>query len=241
MSLVITNLDVHAKDTPIIHGVNLTLNSGEVHVIMGPNGGGKSTFANTLMGHPKYQVVKGSISIDGTDITTAKPDARAKLGLFLSMQYPPEIDGVGISHFLRTAKESLTGKHLSPLPFHKELLKVGETLGLSKEILSRSLNVGFSGGEKKRLEMLQLFTLEPMYAILDETDSGLDVDGLKVIGQAIARFRTKKTAVLLITHYNKILEYVQPDTVHLMMKGKIIKSGGKELAREIEANGYANH
>jgi Fe-S cluster assembly ATP-binding protein len=240
MPLILEQVHISAKDTPLIHGVSLTVNPGEVHVIMGPNGGGKSTLANTLMGHPKYTVTSGTITLDGTNITTAKPEARAKLGLFLSMQYPPEIDGVGISHFLRTAKESLTGARISPLPFHKELVAVGETLGLSKDTLARSVNVGFSGGEKKRLEMLQLFTLAPTYAILDETDSGLDVDGLKVIGEAIERFRTKDTAVVLITHYTRILDYISPDAVHVLVKGKIVKTGGPELAKEIEQNGYGS-
>ncbi len=241
MSLHISNLSVSSGSTPILDGVNLTISPGEVHVLMGPNGSGKSTFANVLMGHPKYTITGGSITIDGKEITNAKVHERAKSGLFLSMQYPPEIDGVGISHFLRTAKESLTGEHVAPLPFHRTLITEGEKLGLGKEALSRSVNVGFSGGEKKRLEMLQLFTLSPKYAILDETDSGLDVDGLRAVGEAISRFRSKDTAVLLITHYTRILEYVTPDTVHLLKKGKMVKTAGPELANDIDTHGYGSY
>ncbi len=238
MALIVKNLHVSVQEKELLHGVSFDVPKGEVHVIMGPNGGGKSTLANTLMGHPKYTITAGTIVINGVDVTHAKPDVRAKQGLFLSMQYPPEIEGVGISHFLRTAKEALTGERIAPLPFHKELVGIAQTLGLSDTVLSRSINHGFSGGEKKRLEMLQLFTLKPTYAILDETDSGLDVDGLRVVGEAIQRFRTKDTGVILITHYTRILEYVTPDTVHVLINGKVVKTGGPELAKEIDTNGY---
>lgn len=240
MPLVIKELKVSVKDTPILDGVNLTVQKGEIHIVMGPNGGGKSSLANTLMGHPKYTVTDGTVTLDGNDITSASPEARAKLGLFLSMQYPPEIEGVAISHFLRTAKEALTGKKIPPLPFHKDLVEAAKKLGLEKDALARGLNVGFSGGEKKRLEMLQLCTLEPTYAILDETDSGLDVDGLKVIGEAIQTFHTKENALILITHYSRILDYVKPDKVHILKHGVIVKSGGAELVHEIETKGYGD-
>lgn len=241
MSLNIQNLHTSVEETEILHGVNLEIKKGEVHAIMGPNGSGKSTLANTLMGHPKYTVSGGSVLVDGTDILELEPDERAKAGLFLSMQYPPEIPGVTISNFLRAAVEGLTGEKQHPIKFYKQLQETMKELGMDPEFAGRSVNAGFSGGEKKRAEMLQLAVLKPTYAILDETDSGLDVDALKVVAGGINNFSSENTGVLLITHYNRILEYVTPDVVHIMIGGRIVKSGGADLAKEIEETGYQSY
>lgn len=238
MSLLIQNLKITAAETEIVHGLTLEIKPGEVHAIMGPNGSGKSTLANTLMGHPKYTVTSGSIELDGTDITGEKPNLRAQKGLFLSMQYPPEIEGVTIANFLRVAKNALTGVNHNPMDFHKELMTKMTELNIDPTFARRHLNAGFSGGEKKRAEILQLAVLDPKYAILDETDSGLDVDALRIVADGINRFRGADKGILLITHYNRILEYVQPDFVHIMSAGKIVKSGRAELAKEVEAKGY---
>lgn len=205
---------------------------------MGPNGAGKSTLANALGGHPKYRIHDGDIVIDDGSIKDASPDERAKKGLFLSMQYIPEIAGVSVANFLRIAHNSITGEKVNPLAFHKVLVEKVKELNLDPDFLKRSLGVGFSGGQKKQLEVLQLSVLNPSYAILDETDSGLDVDAMKIVGDGINRFMNKDTAVLMITHYNRLLQYVQPDYVHIMIDGKIVKTGGKELAKEIEEKGY---
>lgn len=239
MSLKISNLKINVADQKIVHDLNLEIKPGEVHAIMGPNGSGKSTLANTLMGHPKYKVAAGSIELDGTDITAEKPNVRAQKGLFLSMQYPPEIEGVTIANFLRVAKNSLTGVNHNPLDFHKELMAKMVELNIDPTFARRHLNAGFSGGEKKRAEILQLAVLDPKYAILDETDSGLDVDALRIVADGINRFRGSGKGILLITHYNRILEYVTPDFVHIMSGGKIVKNGGAELAKEVEKSGYA--
>lgn len=240
MSLQIKNLHINVDNKEIVLGLNLTIKPGEVHAIMGPNGSGKSTLANTLMGHPNYTVTEGSIIVGKKNITTEKPDKRAKEGLFLSMQYPPEIPGVTVANFLRVATKAKTGKAVNPLDFHKALTAKMKELKMDPAFATRYLNTGFSGGEKKRMEILQLLMLNPTYAILDETDSGLDVDALKIVAEGINQFRSKEHGVLLITHYNRILEYVQPDFVHIMSKGKIVKSGGKELAHEVEKDGYKN-
>lgn len=236
--LEIKNLHVSVDQKEILHGINLVLKPGEVHAIMGPNGSGKSTFANVLMGHPKYTITQGHIFLNGEEITTAKVHERAQKGLFLSMQYLPEVAGVTVSNFLRTAVGAITGEKQHPIKFHKKLLETMASLGLDESFASRYVNVGFSGGEKKRLETLQLAMLSPTYAILDETDSGLDVDALKVVGKGITEFRSPEKAILMITHYNRLLEYVVPDFVHIMYNGSIVKSGTKELALEIEKNGY---
>lgn len=239
MSLKISDLKVNVDATEIIHGLDLEIKPGEVHAIMGPNGSGKSTLANTLMGHPKYTITGGRIVLDDVDISTEKPNARARRGLFLSMQYPPEIEGVTIANFLRVAKNSLTGVVQNPLDFHKSLMAKMAELDIDPAFARRHLNTGFSGGEKKRAEILQLAILAPTYAILDETDSGLDVDALRIVSDGINRFRGPDKGVLLITHYNRILEYVTPDFVHIMSDGKIVKSGGAELAKVVEKSGYA--
>jgi len=238
MSLKITNLHISAGEKEIVHGLDLEIKPGEVHAIMGPNGSGKSTLAQTLMGHPQYSVSKGSIMIDDVEIQTLPANERAKLGLFLSQQYPPEIAGVSITNFLRTAYNNLKDQKLNPIQFHKFLQEKMKDLGMEASFAGRSINVGFSGGEKKRAEILQLAVLDPKYAVLDETDSGLDVDALKVVAEGINRFRGKEKGILLITHYNRILEYVTPDFVHIMKDGKIVKSGGAELAKTIESSGY---
>jgi Fe-S cluster assembly ATP-binding protein len=240
MSVTINNLSVAVDEKIILNNLNLILQQGQVVALMGPNGSGKSTLANTLMGHPKYNITEGSISIDNTDITPLSPDKRSKLGLFLSMQYPPEIHGVTISQFLRLAYNAQHGETMNPLEFTEFLNEKMKELDMNPEFARRSVNAGFSGGEKKRAEILQLAVLNPTYAVLDETDSGLDVDALKIVAEGINRFRGKDKGVLLITHYNRLLNYVVTDVVYIMMKGKIVKSGGKELAEEIEKNGYSN-
>ena len=236
--LEIRNLHVSVENKEILKGINLTIHPGEVHAIMGPNGSGKSTLANVLMGHPKYTITEGQILLDTVDITTAKVQDRAKAGLFLSQQYLPEVAGVTVSSFLRTAIAAKTGEKQHPVKFHKHLLAMMESLGMNKDFAARYLSVGFSGGEKKRLETLQLKMLDPKYAILDETDSGLDVDALKLVSDGINAFQDGTKGILLITHYNRILQYVVPNFVHIMVGGTIVKSGGKELALEVEETGY---
>lgn len=241
MSISINNLSVRVDEKEIIHDISLEIKPGEVHVIMGPNGSGKSTLANTLAGHPKYTIEKGSIVLDEQDITNAPAHERAKAGLFLSMQYAPQIEGVSVANFLRLAIGAVTGEKKNPVKLHAEIVKKMNDFGMDPEFLKRHLNVGFSGGEKKRLDILQLLLLNPKYAILDETDSGLDVDALKVVANGIAHFKTEAKGIIIITHYNHILEYIVPDMVHVMIDGKIVKSGGKELAKEIETEGYSSY
>ncbi len=239
MSLQIQHLHISVEDKPIVKGLNLEIKPGEVHAIMGPNGSGKSTLANTLLGHPKYTVTQGHIIVDTADVTEMSTDEKAKHGLFLSMQYPPEIEGVTISSFLRLAYNSLKGESVNPLEFHRKLVKTMASFGMDPNFATRYVNTGFSGGEKKRAEILQLVVLEPKYAVLDETDSGLDVDALRIVSEGIKAFKSEKTGVLLITHYNRILDYVVPDFVHIMIDGRIVKSGTKELAHEVEKSGYS--
>jgi len=240
MSLEIQKVEVSRENVPVVHGVSLTINPGEVHVIMGPNGSGKSTLANALLGSPECATTAGSITLDGQELTTLPTHERAKAGLFLSPQYPPEIAGVSITNFLRLAYNAVAQTPLNAVAFYTLLReKMGE-LGIDPSFAQRSLNVGFSGGEKKRAEILQLAVLNPKYAILDETDSGLDVDSLKIVAQGINRFRSTEKGVLIITHYQRLLEYVTPDFVHIMKEGQIVKSGGAELAKQIESEGYEN-
>lgn len=238
MSLAINNLQVSVDARDILHDVSIEIQPGEVHAIMGPNGSGKSTLANTLAGHPKYSLKSGEVLLDGQPIHNLPPEKRAQAGLFLSMQYVPEIPGVSVTNFLRTAKAAIMGEKLHPVKFHKELIMKMSELGIDKKFARRALNVGFSGGEKKKLEALQLAVLDPKYAILDETDSGLDVDALRAVCDGINAFRTQEKGILVITHYNRILEYLQPDHVHVMVDGKIVKSDGAALAKEIEEKGY---
>jgi Fe-S cluster assembly ATP-binding protein len=238
MSVIVKNLQVQVENSQIVKGLDLEVKPGEVHVIMGPNGSGKSTLANTLMGHPKYEVTEGSIEVDGEDVTHAAPDERAHAGLFLSMQYPPEIPGVTIQNFLRTAYKHLRDTTINPLEFNRLIKTKMDVLGIDHSFAQRYLNTGFSGGEKKRAEILQLLLLSPKYAVLDETDSGLDVDALKVVAEGINQFRGKDTGILLITHYNRILEYVKPDVIHIMKGGRIVMSGDATLAHIVEKDGY---
>ena len=221
---------------PILKGVDLTINKGEVHVIMGPNGAGKSTLASILVGHPKHEIVDGEIILDGENINELEVDERAQKGIFLSFQYPEEIPGLTVEDFLRTAKEAVTGEKQYLMQFHNELVEKMEKLHINPEYAERHLNVGFSGGEKKKNEILQMAVLE--LAILDETDSGLDIDATKIVFEGVKSLKTPDTAMLIITHYDKVLEYLQPDFVHILMDGKIVKSGGKELVEYIEKNGY---
>lgn len=236
--LKIENLKTEIEGKEILKGLNLEINKGEVHVIMGPNGAGKSTLANTIMGHPKYEVIDGDISFEGEVINELKPNERAKKGLFLSFQYPEEIPGVTVENFLRTAKIAVTGKPLKILSFKKALKEKMELLEMKEEYASRYLNLGFSGGEKKKNEILQMAILEPKLAILDETDSGLDVDAIKIVSKGVKELKSEENSILIITHHNKILDYLEPDFVHIMVEGKIVKTGDFSLAKEIEANGY---
>lgn len=241
--LHVSTLSVSVDNKQILNGVNLVMQPGQVHVIMGPNGSGKSSFALSLMGHPSYKVLSGTIHINGQEIQDLSPDKRAQLGLFLAMQHPLEIEGVPYKDFLRQAYNALydgTEHQLRIRDFHTMLLSRLALLNIDESFINRSLNVGFSGGEKKRAEMLQLAVLKPKLAILDEIDSGLDVDALKVVCKALAAVRAENPAmsVLLITHYPRILQYLVPDVVHIMQHGKIIKSGDATLAQEIEAIGF---
>lgn len=240
MSLQIENLSISVEGKEIVHNLDLTVYDGEVHVIMGPNGSGKSTLVNTLAGHPKYVVTSGTILVDAVNITAAKPEDRAKAGLFLSPQYPPEIAGVTIANFLRLAVNARRGVNVNPLDFYQEIKTAMQSLGIDESFAKRSLNSGFSGGEKKRAEILQLALLQPKYALLDETDSGLDVDALKIVGQGIAKCQSPGRGILLITHYARLLEYIKPTRVHIMRDGRIIKSGGPRLVQEIDTQGYSS-
>lgn len=240
MSLQIKNLHACVEEKEILKGLSLEIKKGEIHVIMGPNGSGKSTLANTLMGHPKYQVTDGSIIVDGVDMTDEDPHKRAKAGMFLSMQYPPEISGVTIVNFLRRTQEARTGEPQHPIEFYKWLVSKMKELHIDPGFAKRYVNSGFSGGEKKKSEILQLAALNPTYAILDETDSGLDVDALKIVADGINTFHSAEKGILLITHYNRILQYIAPTVVHIMVNGIIVKSGGAELAKEIEEHGYSD-
>lgn len=238
--LEIKNLHAKTKEgIEILHGINVTIAPGEIHVIMGPNGSGKSTLSKVLLGHPGYEITQGSIILNGEDITQTETDERANAGLFLSMQYPPEIPGVTISNFLRTVMNSKTDEPVHPLKFHKALLQKMEQLHIPKSFIERYINTDFSGGEKKKAEILQLLMMDPTYAILDETDSGLDVDALRIVSEGINTFLEKKDkAVLLITHYTRILNYISPTAVHILKAGKIVKTGDRALAENIENSGY---
>ena len=238
--LEIKNLHVSVADKEILRGVNLTIPLGEVHVLMGPNGSGKSTLAAVIMGHPRYVVTQGSILLNGEDVLAMTPDVRAKNGLFLSFQYPVEIAGVTVENFLRLAYNTLHvgAKALSVIEFHKLLLTHMDSLHMDHAFCRRYLNEGFSGGEKKRMEMLQMSLFNPSYAILDETDSGLDVDALRVVADAINRRTDTNHATLIITHFSRLLTHVHATNVHVMRDGKIIRSGGAEIIAEIEHGGY---
>lgn len=239
-TLVIKDLHVAIDGKEILKGVNLTINTNEVHAIMGPNGTGKSTLASAIMGHPKYEVTSGSIELDGENVLEMEVDERAKAGLFLAMQYPSEINGVTNADFLRSAINARReeGDEISLMKFIRELDKTMAFLEMDEDMAQRYLNEGFSGGEKKRNEILQLMMIKPKIAVLDEIDSGLDIDALKVVSKGINEMRGEGFGCLMITHYQRLLNYITPDKVHVMMQGKVVKSGGAELAQRLEAEGY---
>lgn len=236
--LKIQNIKASVEDKEILKGINLTINKGEVHVIMGPNGAGKSTLANVLMNHPNYKVGQGEIFFKGENITHLQTDERARRGMFLSFQYPEEVPGITVENFLRTAKASISGKPVRLLAFKKALQEKMELLDMKPEYAQRYLNEGFSGGEKKKNEILQMTILEPDLAILDETDSGLDVDAVKVVSQGIQMYSKEDNAVLIITHHKKLLEHIKPDFVHILLDGKISMTSDSSLVDKIEAQGY---
>ncbi len=245
-TLVISDLhvDVHTEDgnKPILKGVNLTINPGEIHAIMGPNGSGKSTLAYAIAGHPKYEITSGSVTLDGVELTDMTVDERARAGLFLAMQYPVEVPGVSVANFLRTAKTAIDGEAPKVRTWVKDVESALNQLQLDKSFAARSVNEGFSGGEKKRHEIAQLELLNPKAAILDETDSGLDIDALRVVSEGVNRYSEQgDRAVLLITHYTRILRYIEPTFVHVFVDGRIVDEGGKELADKLEANGYEEY
>jgi len=234
----IDNLKSEVDGSAILKGIDLTINKGEIHVIMGPNGAGKSTLANVLMGHPSHEVTEGKVTFMGKDLLDMKVDERAKAGLFLSFQYPQEVPGVTVENFLRTAKKEVSGIMPMMTQFNKDVKKQMSDLDMDEKYLSRYLNQGFSGGEKKKNEILQMAVLNPKLAILDETDSGLDVDAIRVVYETVQKLANENNAILVITHYNKILNYIKPDVVHVLVDGKIVKSGDLSLAEEIEQKGY---
>ncbi len=239
-TLEIKDLHVSIEDKEILKGVNLTINTGEIHAIMGPNGTGKSTLSSAIMGHPSYEVTKGEVLLDGVNVLELDVDERAKAGLFLAMQYPSEITGVSNADFMRSAMNAQReeGNEINLMQFIKQLDKQMDFLDMDKDMAQRYLNEGFSGGEKKRNEILQLMMLQPKFAILDEIDSGLDIDALKVVSKGINEMRGDEFGALIITHYQRLLNYITPDHVHVMYNGIVVKSGGSELAKRLEEEGY---
>jgi Fe-S cluster assembly ATP-binding protein len=241
--LRVENLRVSVADQEIVRGLNLRVPRGEVHALMGPNGSGKSTLAKVLAGHPDYHVISGKILMDGENLLELEPDERARRGLFLAFQYPSEIPGVTIANFLRAALQSRLpeGEELEATDYYAKLYEKMDLLEMDRSFTSRSVNEGFSGGEKKRNEILQLAMLQPKYAVLDETDSGLDIDALKVVANGVNAMRGPNIGILVITHYQRLLDYIIPDHVHVMVQGRIVRSGGKELALELEEKGYERY
>ena len=240
--LTIKDLHAQVEDKAILKGINLEVKAGEVHAIMGPNGSGKSTLASVIAGKEEFEVTQGSVALEGEDLEDVAPEERAHKGVFLSFQYPVEIPGVSVTNFMKTAiNESRKARGLEDMPAN-EMLKLirekSELLEIDRKFLSRSLNQGFSGGEKKRNEIFQMAMLEPKVAILDETDSGLDIDALRIVANGVNKLKSKDNAVIVITHYQRLLDYIVPDFVHVLHNGKIVKSGGKELALELEEKGY---
>jgi Fe-S cluster assembly ATP-binding protein len=240
--LRITDLRANVGDKEILRGISLTVNAGEVHAIMGPNGSGKSTLAQVLAGHPGYEVTGGSVEYDGKDLLEMEPEERAHAGVFLAFQYPIEIPGVSNAYFLRTAYNEIrkaNGKEeVDPMDFLDIMSEKLKLVEMDEAMLQRSVNTGFSGGEKKRNEILQMAVLEPRLAILDETDSGLDIDALRIVAHGVNSLKRPDSATIVVTHYQRLLEYIVPDFVHVLANGRIVKSGGKELALELEARGY---
>jgi Fe-S cluster assembly ATP-binding protein len=236
--LVIDNLHASVEGTEILKGVTLTVNEGETHAIMGPNGSGKSTLANVLLGHPSYVITEGTITYKGEDITAAAPEVRGQAGMFLGFQYPEEIPGVSVVNFLRTALSNKTGTDYTVLELRLKVMEAMRELGMDASFADRYLNEGFSGGERKRNEILQMTVLEPDFAVLDETDSGLDIDALKIVAEGVERLRNDERGFLIITHYQRMLDYITPDVVHVFIDGRIVESGGAALADAIEEAGY---
>ena len=239
-SLVISNLHVSTGDKEIVKGLSLTINPGEIHAIMGPNGTGKSTLAKAIAGHPDYTITAGDVLLDGKSILAMESDERARAGIFLAFQYPSEIPGVSIANFLRAALQARMseGEEIDASGYYKRLYEKMDMLKIDRKFTSRSVNEGFSGGEKKRSEILQMAMLEPRFALMDETDSGLDIDALRIVSEGVNSLRGPGLGILLITHYQRLLDYIVPDYVHVMWDGKIVKSGDKSLALELEAKGY---
>jgi len=239
-SLVIQDLHASIGDKPIVKGLSLTINSGEVHAVMGPNGTGKSTLAKVIAGHPDYTVTGGDVLLDGKSVLEQEADERARAGLFLAFQYPSEIPGVSIANFLRAAVQArmAEGEEIDATAYYKRLYAKMDMLKIDRKFTSRSVNEGFSGGEKKRCEILQMAMLEPKFALMDETDSGLDIDALRIVSEGVNALRGPATGFCVITHYQRLLDYIVPDRVHIMWDGRIVHSGPKELALELEAKGY---
>jgi len=240
MSLTIENLQATVDGTPILKGLNLEVPAGEVHAIMGPNGSGKSTLSKVIAGHDDYEVTGGKVLLDGVDISELEVDERSRAGIFLAFQYPAEVPGVSNANFLRAARQARLpkGEEIDAVAFYKELYAKMDELEMDRKFTGRAVNEGFSGGEKKRNEILQMMMLDPRYCLLDETDSGLDIDALKVVAKGVNSMRSANRGFLVITHYQRLLDYIQPDHVHVMADGQIVKSGGKELALELEESGY---
>jgi Fe-S cluster assembly ATP-binding protein len=236
--LKIEDLQVEIDGQEIVKGLDLEVGKGEIHAIMGPNGSGKSTLANVLMGHPRYEVTGGSITFQGEDVFELEPDERAKLGMFLAFQYPSEVPGVSVANFLRTAVNSVREEELSPMEMYRLLQEKMGIMQMDPKFAERYLNEGFSGGEKKRNEILQMLMLDPKLAIMDETDSGLDIDALQVVARGVNELRGPEFSAVIITHYQRILRYIEPDHVHVMLDGRLVTSGGKELADDLEEKGY---
>ena len=239
--LKVNNLHASVEGNEIIRGINLEVKSGEVHAIMGPNGSGKSTFANVLMGNPIYEVTKGSVEYMGEDITDNPADKRAKKGIFMAFQYPEAIPGVTIVTMLKAALSNITDTELTTIELRLKVADSMKDLGLEPDFVDRYLNEGFSGGERKRNEILQLAVLEPKLAILDETDSGLDVDGLKIVGDGVDQLRNKDRSFLIVTHYQRLLNYIKPDYVHVFINGDIVETGNYELSKKLEQEGYDSY
>jgi Fe-S cluster assembly ATP-binding protein len=236
--LKIENLHAEIDGNEIIKGLSLEVGRGEIHAIMGPNGSGKSTLANVLMGHPRYDVTQGTVTFEGVDVFELEPDERARMGMFLAFQYPSEVPGVSVANFLRTAVNSVRENELSVMEMYKLLQEKMRIMQMDPKFAERYLNEGFSGGEKKRNEILQMLMLDPKLAIMDETDSGLDIDALQVVARGVSELRGPEFSAVIITHYQRILRYIEPDHVHVMLDGRIVTSGGKELALELEDKGY---
>ena len=240
MSLTIENLHASVDGTPILKGLNLEIPAGEIHAIMGPNGSGKSTLSKVIAGHDDYEVTGGRVLLDGVDIAGLEVDERSRAGVFLAFQYPAEVPGVSNANFLRAALQSRLpkGEEIDAVAFYKDMYAKMDDLEMNRKFTSRAVNEGFSGGEKKRNEILQMMILDPRYCLLDETDSGLDIDALKVVAKGVNSMRSPQRGFLVITHYQRLLDYIKPDHVHVMSDGQIVKSGGAELALELEENGY---